>query len=261
MTRLGRIARPTWRRPKLGDAGRRDDGAARTGAVRLREVHLPCRPLPHARGAESRTWTPTSSGRAAGIFTPGRVQRRRRIPQDRGRHEDGHQRLRGRRHRHHGWLRLSRPGPQHRRDAQLPRRPLHRRLPRIRAPPQQAADDLRVQRRLAVGQRHDRTTRSKAAASSTGPATTSPRRPRSCWSINPGGRVRRCAVRRRLQIGSMNAAGSVVTASSPAGECRQPARGDRAAQLHGAARRGGQLRPARVLPAPWPRWHRRCATA
>ena len=83
----------------------------------------------------------------------GRVRRGQRVPQDRRRHEDGHQRLRRCGHGHDGWLRLPRPGPQHRRNAQLPRGPLHRRLPRIRAPHEQAADDLHLQRRFAVGER------------------------------------------------------------------------------------------------------------
>ena len=50
---------------------------------------------------------------------------------------------------------------------------------------QQAAHDLRVQRRLAVGERRGRTTPSKAAASSTGRATTSRPPLRSCWSTSP----------------------------------------------------------------------------
>ena len=79
-----------------------------------------------------------------------RIRQRRGIPQDRRRHEDGHQRLRGRGHDHDGRLRLPRPGPRDRRDPRPARGPLHGRLPRIRRAPRRAADALRVQRRLAV---------------------------------------------------------------------------------------------------------------
>ena len=58
--------------------------------------------------------------------------------------------------------------------------------------------------------------RSTVAASSTGPATTSRPPRRSCWCIQAqGGRWRSAAPTRR-QIGSMSAAGDVVTSSSPA---------------------------------------------
>ncbi len=63
----------------------------------------------------------------------------------------------------------------------------------------------------------------------------------------------------RMQIGSFSAGGSVVTIVEPGGECRQPAGRNRGPQLHGAARRGRQLRDAVPVDTAWAA--PRCATA
>ena len=91
-----------------------------------------------------------------GDLHAGRVRRRRRDSQDRGRHEDGRQRLCGSRHHRAGRLRLPHRRSFHRRDARFPRRTLHGRLPGVRRAPPAAPDAVRVQRRFAVFKRHDR---------------------------------------------------------------------------------------------------------
>ena len=100
------------------------------------------------------------------------------IPRDRLGHEDGNRRLRRRRHHRDGRLRLSRRHARHRRDARFQGRPVHRRLPGIRGARGRAADDLRVQRRLAGLQRHDRQLGRPAAARACGLPTTPRPQPR-----------------------------------------------------------------------------------
>ena len=87
------------------------------------------------------------------------------------------------------------PGPRHRRDARLPRRALHGRLPGVRRRATTAAvsaDDVRLHRRLAVenGMIDDSPT---AAARASGPATTSrpPRRSSSSTTRQPAAAARR----------------------------------------------------------------------
>ena len=112
----------------------------------------------------------------------------------------------------------------------------------------QAADDLRVQRRLAVGERHGRTTRSTAAARSTGPSDNQSTAASFLLVYSPGGRRPQFRSDTRKQIGSISAGGSVVTTLAARRQRGQPAGRDRDPQLHGAARRGGQLRSPAFFP-------------
>ena len=122
------------------------------------------------------------------------------------------------------------------------RGPVHGRVPRVRRAQGRAADDVRVQRRLAVEQRRDRQLRSPAAARASGRATTRTRRPRSSSSTTRAGRPTiftgsdGLTAAQHQQLGAFRA-GRQRRARGHAGrEQREPARRDGAAQLHGAAR-------------------------
>ena len=109
---------------------------------------------------------------------------------------------------------------------------------------QQAAHDLRVQRRLAVGERRGRQHRRRPRQVRLGE-----RQPVDRRVVLPGVQARHgAAVRgfaqpaRASRSATISAGGVGRHRLEPGGERRQPAGRDRDAQLHGAARRGGQLR-------------------
>ena len=223
MTRLSASPRPTSAQTKLA-AQPPKPSAAQAGALRLREVDLSRRPLPHARPRSIRTSIRTSSRRraaaASAIFTAaeynadGEFRKTAAIMKMviNGYAGAGTVTMGG--YDYHGQGRNTGETRNFRAGRCIGA------CLEYAARKQQAAHDLRVQRRLAVGERRGRTTPSTAAASSTGRATTSrPRLVRAGLQARRG-RVRPCAAATRMQIGSFSAAGAVDDTSQP----RRPTR-------------------------------------
>ena len=140
-------------------AGRRSDGARGrrregSGALRLSEERRCCREL--RQPVADQPGNGPADRRTDRHLHAGGVRRQRRVPQNRLGHEDGYQRLRRCRHHRNGRLRLSRRQARGRRSERLSCGRVHGRVSAVCRRSRQAADDVRLLRRLIVEQRRDR---------------------------------------------------------------------------------------------------------